>query len=144
MSSSLLLATLPAILTRRCCVWDCFCPNHLLQTLLAGDVHWDLLGRSVRVIGSLHTSTHVGCQSPVPCQLARQLAVPESQVLSRPLNVRCRQNDPVYAIILSGGYKDDADGQKEIIYTGMGGQKGGIQVSIPSVMPLWASTAHAE
>ena len=43
----------------------------------------------------------------------------------------CRQNDPVYAIVLSGGYKDDADGQKEIIYTGMGGQKNGVQVSAP-------------
>ncbi len=40
-----------------------------------------------------------------------------------------RKNDPVYAIVLSGGYKDDADGQKEIIYTGQGGQKNGVQVS---------------
>ena len=57
------------------------------------------------------------------------------------LSLLCRQDDPVYAITLSGGYKDDADGQKEIIYTGMGGQKGGVQVSLPLVMPLLVSTA---
>ena len=51
------------------------------------------------------------------------------EVLSPSLSLLRRQNDPVYAVTLSGGYKDDADGQEEIIYTGQGGQKGGIQVS---------------
>ena len=40
-----------------------------------------------------------------------------------------REPDPAYAIVLSGGYKDDADGQEEVLYTGMGGQKGGVHVS---------------
>ena len=41
----------------------------------------------------------------------------------------CREPDPAYAIVLSGRYKDDADGQEEVLYTGMGGQKGGGHVS---------------
>ena len=41
----------------------------------------------------------------------------------------CRQLNPCFAIVLSGGYKDDEDAGAEILYTGMGGQKDGRQVS---------------
>ena len=37
--------------------------------------------------------------------------------------------NPCFAIVLSGGYKDDEDAGAKILYTGQGGQKDGRQVS---------------
>ena len=56
--------------------------------------------------------------------------MPYIPALSTSESLLCRQNNPVFAIVLSGGYKDDADSETELIYTGMGGQKGGKQVSV--------------
>ena len=44
----------------------------------------------------------------------------------------CRGDDPAFAISLSGGYADDDDTGETFEYTGMGGQKNGIQVVISS------------
>ena len=55
------------------------------------------------------------------------------RAMCRPFDDRswglCRQLNPCFAIVLSGGYKDDEDAGAEILYTGMGGQKDGRQVS---------------
>lgn len=40
----------------------------------------------------------------------------------------CSQGEPAYAIVLAGGYKDDADGGRVFWYTGAGGQESKAQV----------------
>lgn len=44
--------------------------------------------------------------------------------------IDCRGDAPAYAIVLSGGYKDDRDEGSSFWYTGEGGQKAGKQARV--------------
>ena len=51
----------------------------------------------------------------------------------------CSKGAPAYAIVMSGGYRDDIDEGIEIDYTGEGGQKGGKHVGTAHPSCLWLS-----